>query len=494
MASQLPDILKVKPQAILSNMDIDSHILEPEVSTARHMTFKLPKVGILDQGSQVQLGITVPQISGKDEAFFPGLTGIASLIEKAELEVAGKVLATSDDFAYYHTMRRSYKHPEERAFVDSLKEGVWADRVAFQTVGSTAGLLALRDVDYASASGNGTVPSHLKMTSSATTSPLFSLSLSQLFPAFTSKQLPLFAIKDHVLIKLTFRQQFPGSAVDRGLVFQCPSSVTDTNMPQFSINAANCKFVYDAIHYNQQTMADVSTRAMSDSGLSMIYEDLILTRATIGNTTAPSADTQSVTQSYDRQLATVGRTVRNILIHEKALNVAPTSPLLGQYGTVCSTAPDEIQIRVNDTPLFTNPIVRESEKMHQFGLVMDAPAQIPSLLYSKDNGSNKFSISGLPPNIGAVPITTSTVEGVCQSTLYGSCHYVGFDLTKSGANVLENGLEIKQKPIEVHRKVFRTTAGASSAGLPNNLSLETRFFTNVERTMLMRKGEVMVSA
>lgn len=313
MASQLPDILKVKPQAILSNMDIDSHILEPEVSTARHMTFKLPKVGILDQGSQVQLGITVPQISGKDEAFFPGLTGIAALIEKAELEVAGKVLATSDDFAYYHTMRRSYKHPEERAFVDSLKEGVWADRVAFQTVGSTAGLLALRDVDYASASGNGTVPSHLKMTSSATTSPLFSLSLSQLFPAFTSKQLPLFAIKDHVLIKLTFRQQFPGSAVDRGLVFQCPSSVTDASMPQFSINAANCKFVCDAIHYNQQTMADVSARAMSDSGLSMIYEDLILTRATIGNTTAPSADTQSVTQSYDRQLATVGRAVRNII-------------------------------------------------------------------------------------------------------------------------------------------------------------------------------------
>lgn len=489
MANQLPDILKVKPNPVLSNLEIDSHILEPEVNNSRHITFKLPRVGILDQGSQLQIGIIVPQVASADHAFFPGLTGVGALIEKAELEVAGKVLCTTDDFGFYHTMRRSFKHPEERALVDAVREGSFADRVAYNTDTAKSGLLALRDVEYGADTTTAAVPKQLIMTSDQDTSPLFVLSLSQLFPAFTSKQIPLFALKDHMLIKITLRNQTPGDDAERGLVYQSNQTITTANMPQFTINFKNTKFVYDALHYNHQTMADVTARAMSDDGLSMIYEDLILTRATLNSTTATTSPNPTV-EGYNRQLAVVGKTVRNILVHEKTMPGDPNH-VLGQYSTSVSTRPEEIQIRVNDTPLFTNPLVRESEKLTQLGLVMDSPPQIPSLMYSKDIGSDKSTIDQLV-DLGQVPITSATVEGLAMSALYGSCHYMGFDLTKSGPNVLENGLEIKQKPIEVLRTIYRTEA--TTAGLAATSALDTKFYTNVERTMVMRKGEVLVSA
>ena len=75
----LPDVLRTAPLPTVQNMKIRSEVLAPISIDDNSCTFALPKLGVLDANSVLQLGVEVP-----GDAYFPIQTGIRSMIKKAQ--------------------------------------------------------------------------------------------------------------------------------------------------------------------------------------------------------------------------------------------------------------------------------------------------------------------------------------------------------------------------------------------------------------------------
>ena len=121
--SSLPAILNVATIPTIENMNVKTEVLDPITLTSTQAVFQIPKTGILDGGSMLQLGVLADPTQ-----FFPLTTGIHGLIRSVFLKVGGKVLASNDDYAYYTTMTRQFETPEQRAYVDMVKSGACGDR------------------------------------------------------------------------------------------------------------------------------------------------------------------------------------------------------------------------------------------------------------------------------------------------------------------------------------------------------------------------------
>ena len=71
--SNLPDILKVQPLPSIDTMTIHTEVLDPITITDSQAVFQIPRTGILDGGSFIQLGATCA--AGQNKCFFSTYDG-----------------------------------------------------------------------------------------------------------------------------------------------------------------------------------------------------------------------------------------------------------------------------------------------------------------------------------------------------------------------------------------------------------------------------------
>ena len=114
--SVLPDVLKLKPLPSVSSMSIHTDILDPATISKTHARFVFERRGILDVNSCVQVAAVseaAPATSAAG-AYFPMKTGVHALVKSALLRCGSVVLAQTDEYARYFTMRNQFKTQEER--------------------------------------------------------------------------------------------------------------------------------------------------------------------------------------------------------------------------------------------------------------------------------------------------------------------------------------------------------------------------------------------
>ena len=173
------------------------------------------------------------------------------------------------------------------ALIDYVLEGAVDDRSAF-TTDADGGKLCVRDINYATAAATGvaaTIPAFVKPTDSSSGNTQYRLLMGDLFPSFRTRQLPLFALSDHVLITLHLKQQVNGTASDVGKVLCYNSGFGgDTG---YSMDVPNTFFVYDSIAFNAPSNQALMAQVNSESGKSFIYSDVILTRMTLDAVPTP---------------------------------------------------------------------------------------------------------------------------------------------------------------------------------------------------------------
>tara|TARA_R110002153_G_scaffold131986_1_gene281019 strand:+ start:180 stop:1661 length:1482 start_codon:yes stop_codon:yes gene_type:complete len=488
--NQLPAILNVATIPTINNMNIKTEVLDPITITNKQAVFMIPKTGILDGGSMVQLGITADP-----KNFFPLNTGIHGLIRSCFLKVGGKVIASNDDYAYYTTMTRQFETPEHRAYVDMVKSGACGDRWAEVE----SGRIGYRDLVATVNAGdplltNLVVPEFIRPTQSDATTPLFSVPLSTLIPMMRSRQLPLLAIKEHIYLEINFNEQ---AANQQGTI-TCVQA-THNNLSAVKISQPNIKFISDHLYYTNDQMDNVVRQTLSDQGLSILYEDLITTYADV-----PAVNVVSgvVPQSIERQIAVSGRTVRNILIQEKVLN--QNHAVLGQYRSSDLVIPSQYNFRINDQRIYDRNVQAPPRKYNEVAGVMGKPLMVPNQMYSYDVDSDKQDnpLQRLNQNsvyIGKIdghqmPNSTNTT-GLDTNDLRNTSHYIGYDATTTGFNVLGNGAKIGVKPIIINRVYSRQ---ANAAGPPQvidqSAARQMRIYTGVERVMVLKNGEITLSA
>ena len=490
----LPNILQVKPLPTISNLEIKTEILDPISSSNQEVVFQIPKNGILDGGSFVSLAVRVPNAQSGN-CFLPLQTGIYGLVSSCQLTIGSKVIASNEDFGHYATMIRQFATPEHRAYVEQVKAGNSMDR--FGVIGS--GRICPKDMTTAVEADDNTghiqTPTMFRPTDLDSTTPTFSVPLSMLIPMMKKRQLPLFAIKENVYLRIQFTQQTHGTVAGASYGNICCLGNMNGTAPAVNVSIVpslpNIKFHSDHLYYDEATMASTLSQSQSAQGLSYVYEDLVLTNTQIqasANPTAPAV----IDVNVERQIAVSGRTVRNLMIQQKPTNSSHN--LLGKYFSHCTTANDNYNFRINDSRYYDRDLVSPSMKYNELSKVLGVPLQVPHQLYSANCDSNKALADGARNQnsvyigiINNVQLPTAFATSIILNELSRVSHYLGVDLTiNNSTDSLGNGKKIGVKPIilQYNRK---NTVG-------DNNAQEMRIYANIERVFKIQNGAVMVSS
>ncbi len=494
--SNLPDILKVQPLPSIDTMTIHTEVLDPITITDSQAVFQIPRTGILDGGSFIQLGATCA--AGQNKCFFPLTTGVGAMIDSVQLKVGGQVVSSTEDFGHYHTLMRQFQTPEHRSHIGMVKEGAvgdrWATNLGSAGANVAGGRVGYQDLAYDATGGVAEVPAFVRLTSDDTTTPLFSIKLSQLIPMMKSRQLPLFAMKEHVYLVINFQQQKTVADIGKVAVFgdaEPATAAAATVIP----SKVNIKFVSDHLYYTDETMSQTANMIKQEGGLAFLYEDLILTTSQIEAVGQPALG--SVTQQQiQREIGVSGRTVRSLYIADKPQTYV--NKVLGDYVSKCPTTETQVNYRINDQRIYDRPLQSPSRKYHELALTAGRPLMCPNQLYSFDADANKAtadrqlnqsSISNATIDLH-VPVTGLGAgaggSGLGTVDVRGCSHYLGLDLSVNGLNELGNGRLIGVKPIELDLTYERTNADFAARTV--------RTYAMVERTASIKGGEIFISA
>ena len=471
----LPSILSTKPSLAPESMTISTQTIDPTICTNTQAQFRLPKVGVLDAGSVVTLAVT--RSAADDHLYFPIATGIHSLIEKATLSIGGNEIASSPDHSYHATMRRVCSQtPSQRAFKDMVKTGAAAfDRYGVIDGGTQQ--IAPRDCVYNAAVNAASGVEFVRPTNDDSTTFVASIPLSDLIPMMRSRSLPLFAIKDHVMLDLTFRTQ-AATAGDLGRV--CCVNEGQANQA-VSVSVPNIKFHADLLIFSDQQMQAVSKQIFSESGLQMTYEDLLLTTNQVAGVANPGGNLV-VPNVVEREIAVSGRTVRSLLMHDQVNESNDT--LLGRYASQAMRIPSSINYRVNDLHIYDRALASIPERQNALAGVFGMPTQSPAQVISFTPDTDK---SQAHKPLNQTSLTDATLDGHnFQTKIRGSMCLDGLDLTTSGANVLGSGTQIGHTPVR-YVKSYSVVAN-------QNQARTHRVYASVERQMQIKGGIVKVSA
>ncbi len=467
--SQLPQALLTTPMASVSTMNIETNVLDPIVINQQFCRFVLERKGILDTGSAISFAVQTEGARG----FFPLKTGVHALIQRAVLRIGSKVVAISDEYPHYQTIRRQFKTSEEKCQKDMIKVG--SVDVCCPS-NAQDGTYQVRDVDYDQAGTAATIPNEVLLTAAAL-GPIFSIRISELFPMMRSVQLPLFLINEPCSIELSFSQQNTAASV--GSICCIPDGQAENNC---SVNLDSVKFLADYLTYDDERMDETAKLVMSDAGMTIPYEDVITTIADYPKLGTDPTGTNVVQQNLIRDLGLSGMNVRSIVLSMNSQEDDASNVLLGKYKSEAFNVPDTLQVRVNDRQHFPRPVQSESQKEYQLSQVFSTDLSILNAEYSLDMSVAKTGKNAITNEM----LTASTLEGHAQTELTGKQHYEGVDLSVGFSNAPGTGVQVGQKPVQVLHTLNRTA--------DTNDDRKVRYFSLVERTMNIKAGMVQVSA
>lgn len=477
--TQLPSALSVKPVQSVDTMKIETSILDPVTINKNSCRFVLERKGILDVGSCVQLGVVCSSDPNR-EAFFPIRTGINSLIRSATLRIGTKAIATTDEFGHYSTLWRSMKTLEERNRKDYFAKGTLD---GLEPANDTAnGSFQPKMVNWDENETEGEVGEQIKPTDDEDTTPLFSVKLSELFPhLMKGLQLPLYLINEPISIELQFNTQTHtnnGSDDSNGPI--CMQAEGKTEQYNVQVSEKNVKFLADYLTYSDSRMEETARLTMSDAGLIVPYDDVILTTYSIPAVNDPGADVKTP-QSVNRELGFCGKKVKHIVWADAPVkgDIAELNGLRGEYCSRACEKPDTYNIRVNDLNVYNREVERETYKQSQLALVTGVDINVGVAEYSY----NTIVDEDYKQTNQMIGKNTIKLENYTTDQLQAQSHYCGVSLVTDP--ITGEGTDIGQKPILIERTLYRTT---------DNYTARTNYtWAAYERTMVLRHGNVSVT-
>lgn len=491
--SNLPTSMSLVPFKKVDTMHVDTQILDPATITKDSARFVLQRKGILNTGSSIQLGVITNK--GTTNYYLPFKTGIHSVIKSATLRIGTNVICQTDENGYYQTLVRQFKTNEQKTRIDTATKGTCDGMIPDSRGDGGAGAAYHYQpevVHWAVDEQNGLVPGQIKPTENETTTPLFSVKLSELFPGLRDFAIPLFVIAEPVTIELVFNSQ-DGSAADVGKVLCSTATATD---PVVEISQSNCKMIVDYLTYSDDRTNEVLEAVMSKDGIVIPYTDLILSTSSTPTVAAPAGNAITE-QKITSEIGFSGKTVKNLMWMD-TLDVGaagggqPTTkdvPFQGNYTSQAYMKPDTYQIRVNDMNVYTRPIENEAQKQTEISKVMGNDICVSGAEYSMDYITRKdtYAISNhlfSTANIEGHSCRQAISAGAKSSTFDGMMHMCGVDLTTNPQT--GKGTLISQKPILIERTLPRTHY--------DHTQRTVRTFGHYERTLVLQNGNVSVSA
>jgi len=549
----MADILSVKPTNTPQDIRIETTILEPQNISDTHATFLFNNTGILDKNTRIVIPVKCPNTSILSENQFYLSAGAFGLIRTATLKYQGNDIAQTDEVGLYNSMKRMFRPQNFRNKVEAVKVGssfafrndtdkqYQKDIVPNNFADVDTGKVALMNSKYfrgddvyhmVNGDGEGGIayaglnvnPRYAIQNNTANTFHAI-FSLEDLFPEFLGNvMLPLYLLDNQLSLEIAFSSQ-----ADRR---QNVNPVGIGGNQSISIDTENVNMVMDLIYYNEKVMSSLEARSRGQ-GIPMVYGDLINIRQTLQNNPADVPAPVAGELSAHKKSFSIDIGLDNLVVRSMLMALEnPTPDTIGNRfcGKYSSNAPRvnrkgdmELQLTINNVPLYPNPVDMNNKLYDQTQQVFaGTPLQVPRPLWDY-NGSvfDEYAITQLNalttppspvPSVGAM--WRSEIEPGLRSNSYlnwirdvglysgsntagsflGNQYYLGVNLAKTYDNVRNAGVRIGNTPIRL--ALNYTFVKATDAVLGNNFSAGNRnlsVFCNVERSMMIKNGGIMVS-
>tara|TARA_Y100000361_G_scaffold26094_2_gene21126 strand:- start:786 stop:2189 length:1404 start_codon:yes stop_codon:yes gene_type:complete len=466
--SGIPEVLKTKNLSVQSNMDIFTSVLEPITKSQTRVNFVLRKQGILDSGSRFVFTCGTED-ADNGTAFFPVFSGANSCIRSAVLRAGTRVIAETQDYNQYATMRSSVHTASQKKNIDMVLNGSLSN---FGPSLNTDGKYAFRDAIY-SGKTTAVVPTKYILRKSTTDCATWSVGISDLFPMMRGLQLPLFAMNEPLNIEINLVQQ-ANPQTGAVCLFDGGGGQTTTAT---SYGLDNFQMHIDYLQYDDATMNGIRDSIYSETGMPLRYDDLSVTTTQIPAAARPGTGT-TTQDDVVREVGSAGLKVKNVLVHERKL---ATNALAGDYRSDACIHPPQYNWRVNDRIIYPRAVFNTSHMRQEVEDVLEFHMSCPSCVYSFDVENdfyfNKNGRQNQLLDIGVeLQAQTSNLAAGCQ-------FYTGLNLRKGPGG---EGTEVAQKNIIYERKNTRSY---------NDYELrELKFFVEWERDFILKDGNVSLSA
>jgi len=294
--SNVPNILQVGEIDTFDQMDISSDVLDPIVNNQTSCRFVLQNKGYLHDGSRITVCLkgNASTVAGLN---FPLQLGVHSLIRRATLRVGGNTVSEVDDYNFFKAFESMFLSSE----INNDREAVMSARAMNHDLQyiDTLGAQSNTSADSYDLSIGGQEYDGGGLTSAywlnVNNSPVFSITLGELFPFLKGMTLPLFAMKEEVIIDLLWEPG--GTSTGRACVNVNASSGTVLDM-----DLTQTKLVADYIFYDGAVMSQ-RLNQINSQGATFNYNDYRLTKTSLSVADA---------QNSVRNLGGAGRVIPRI--------------------------------------------------------------------------------------------------------------------------------------------------------------------------------------
>ena len=391
--SKIPSLLTLKPEVVDQTMSYDTLVNDPVHFDQRSVRFVLPaRQGFLNSNSKITL--SVDEIAGVGLNYFAPNIGVHQLIKSTSLRIGTTEISSINDFAQYMSYKSMFigqeRNFEREAYLTQrmiAHDFIYNDKSDFNA--SFYGLSnSTTYFDQSPLGPDLILPEVLQ----GQNSPVFSVSLADLFPFLAFRKLPLFAISDQVSITLEFTDQ-------AGLNRMCLDA-GETSGKTVVINRNDCQLISDHIFYPTEVMERLENSNQLYEPFS--YVDYRLNKRSL---------TQE--QALTRQVINIGgagRVVNKVIsglfndsdaqIDKSILNIfGPRAPtMVGNNNTVLTT-----NLRYNNRYLY--PIDRTNPAL-LYETLLQAEQNVPHITRQEYN--REGPLGGLT--------TTKTFMGHAQNS------------------------------------------------------------------------------
>lgn len=470
-ASSLPDVLKPNTSIPMSNVDVYTSILNPINATQNRVIFNLRQTAILNPGSRVIMSIH-PDNATANTSFLPVGVGIGSCIQTAILRCGARVLATSENFNQYYFAKRSVHTRSQKNNIDMVLDG------GVNSIGNSPAVDGAYAPDVSGAiytdSTNSFVSAKYKPVVSQTDCPLFSLSLSDLFPLTESLQLPLF-LMEPVSIELILTQQTVATGAGTNMNFSDAPTSTATS---YGLN--NFQMNIDYLQYDDDVMEQVRQMVYSERGMPLNYFDLSVSKASVLAVAQPASGAIS-TSKIVREIGSAGLKVKDILITE---TTQFSNGIMGKYRSDSPIHAPQFNFRVNNHIIYPRALSNTSLMRNEAEQVLNFPMSCPSCVYSHDV-SNDFYIAGTGNNgrQNELMDITVTFEKQNPNLMAGTNFITALNLERGPGG---------EPTMVQHKNILyeRTNTFCTNDFGKRDLT----FYTRYQRSFVLRNGVLLVSA
>ncbi len=417
--NNIPDLVKIGSIPSNLQMDYDTTVYEPVTKSQNFIRFQIDNKGILHSNSK----LTITMEAGiAEKSFFPLGVGVNSLIERATLKCGGKTLSEIDDWNHYMAYRSLFVSGENNKERESITTGrimsyetyyntskSTSKTVLSNTAGDGIGIDTGLYVDDGNAADNTKLPTYL----SAQKTPVFQISMSDLFPFLKMNQIPLYMLRDPLFVEL--------SLVSATSKKRLSLDNNEAGGQTYNVDLNKVHMLIDHIYYPAEQM---EAYAAANPQITLSYHDYSLSKQSL----VPAAATNNI-----RNIGGAGRIVTKI-IHSmnNLVDEGETNP----FNAYQSEFPDAGGLNVNLNVRYNNEFLYPIDVTNSariYNLTTLAEGMTP---FTSREGWNRE---------GQATVDDNTIVGYTQSTfLAGNNFYQAHRLNRN-ERVSGKGIELYTK-------------------------------------------------